>query len=428
MKKHLKGLIISLAAIVILTVAIVVMLNYNPDRKEKPDEHKNNIQTLYLNGNADKIKVTSDNGTLELTKNGKEWLISGVDSEDINALQLEMFVTEATKYESETVVENPVLAEYGLDNPSVTVEITSGDTVDAITVGSKSALENAYFACINGAVFTIPQSQYNTLLSTKADFTSFRRVEINPDNITGIKIERSGEIIDLYIPELTRMEGTVWYMKEPYEAMASDDFIDANLLEQLGAISLSNLADEFGTERAKLTVTEGDKTYLFRISETDGGSVNIEYNGKLYHESASLFSFIDMPLYSYVNKLVAYKHILDIDEVVLEYDGISHTIARKDSEGKSFTADGKNADTDLTKKIYQAIIGITANAFYNNEALGDTILKITYKGGNDETIEFRAVNEYTAAVVKNGAALFTVGISDIEHVKSSVNEYFTLIK
>lgn len=427
MKKHIKGLIISLSVIAALIIATVVMMNYTPERMEHHNEDRAERQLVYKNDNADRIKVTSERGELEVVKDGGVWTIAGVDKDDINSMQLDLFISEATEYDSRTVVENPEISEYGLDNPSVTVEISSGDVTDTITIGSHSAVEKAYFAYVNGVVFTMDEPQYRTIVSAETDFTSFRRLSVDPNNITGIKIERGNEIIDLYIIDLKRMEGTVWYMRSPYEAMASDDYIDANILEQLGAVSLSNMSDEFGEEKAKLTITEGDKTYELKVSDPDGGSVNIEYNGKLYHESADLFAFLDAPLYSYVSKLTSYKHILDIDSVTLEYDGVSHIIERKNSDATEFAADGVKADISLTKKIYQAIIGITANAFYNNEPLGDTIMKITYKGGTDEIIEFKSVNEYTAAAVKNGNTMFTVSTADIEKLKDSVNEYFNLI-
>lgn len=427
MKKHLKSLFICLGVIVILAAGILFMMNYDPDKPAEPEPNDDNIQTVYSNEDADKIVIKSSDDTLTLEKNGDTWNVDGINSDDIDTMQLDVLVSDALKYETSTVVTDTESADYGFDTPSLVIEITSDGSTDTVTVGNKSAVENSYFATVNGIVFTMHETQYKNLVTGRDDLTSFRRLEIMPDDISEIVIERQDEKIRLYIPKIERMEGTVWHMSEPYDVMASDDFIDSSILEQIGSISLYDIADDFGTERAKLTVTEGDTVYEFRISEPVDGRVNVEFNGKVYDEPASLFEFIDAPIYSYMSKLVSYQHILDIDEVKLEYDGITHTIRRTDSEGNSFEADGAEADTDLTKKIYQAIIGMIATSMYNGEEQGETLMKITYSGSVNEVIEFKAINEYSAAVIKNGISLFTVGIADIDHIKNSVNEYFEII-
>lgn len=431
MTGRVKGIIAGGAAVVILAAATVAVMMYQPEKENETSTGSDKeMQTVYENENADRIVVDASNRETVYLKNGDNWTIEGYDASDIDPSKMQSFISDALKYRSATVITEPEKPEeYGLDNPSAKVTITGGGNDAVIEIGGKSAVENSYFAMYNNVVFTIPASQYTKLISEPSYFTEFARVSIEPDDITELKIESPQRTIDLYIPEITRFEGNVWYMREPYQTMANDSYLDSDVLEQIGALTMSRKGDSLGEERAKLTViSEDGETYEFTVGSVDGDYVNIEYNGQVYKESSSLLAFIDADLFNYVNKLVSYVNILDVTSIDMEYDGEKHTMEVSGSDKNlSFKADGKETDADASRLIYRELIGVVANGFAGDEAAGDTILKVTFNGDDPVTIEYKAINEYNAAAFRNGTALLTVSINDVDMLKEKINAYFKAV-
>lgn len=431
MTGRVKGIIAGGAAVVILAAATVAVMMYQPEKEnETSTESDKETQTVYENENADRIVVDAGDRETVYLKNGENWTIEGYDESDIDPSKMQSFISDALKYSSATVITEPDQPEeYGLDNPSAKVTITGGDNDAVIEIGGKSAVENSYFAMYNDVVFTIPASQYTKLISEPSYFTEFARVSIEPDNIRELKIESPQRTIDLYIPEITRFEGNVWYMREPYDTMANDSYLDSDVLEQIGALTMSRKGDSLGEERAKLTVVSDDgTTYEFTVGSDDGEYVNIEYNGQVYKESSSLLAFIDADLFNYVNKLVSYVNILDVKSIDMEYDGEKHTIEVSGSDNDlSFKVNGKEADADASRLIYRELIGVVANGFAGDEAAGDTILKVTFNGDNPVTMEYKAINEYNVAAFRNGKALLNVSINDVDMLKEKIIAYFKVV-
>lgn len=430
MESGIKKLIIGGAAVAVLAAATALLLLYEPKTEESgtSTETETGSETVFENDNADTIVVKTQDRETTYVKNGDTWTIEGYDGSELDPTKLQSFISGATRYTSSTVITDASdLSEYGLDSPTVSVTVSGGGMTDVIEIGAKSAVENKYFAMYNGTVFTMQAAQYTKLLSEPSYFMEFARVSIVPEDITGIKIEKPDMTIDLYIPEITRLEGNVWYMREPYEIMANDTFIDSDLLEQIGGLTMSRPAETLGDVRATLTVTVGDDTYVFMIGAVDGGTVYIGYNGGVYKESASLVGFIDSDVFNYVNKLASYVNILDVSSVTFEYDGNKHVLeAEGDDDNQSFKADGKDADASESRTLYREVIGVSGNAMYDGAAAGDTLMRVTFAGkdGSDTVMEYRAINEYNAAAFRNGTAFLTVNISDIDKLKSTVDQFF----
>ncbi len=424
-----KGIIAGGAAIIVLAAATVFVMNTDVSEKAEETEPPESRTVLALD---DAFEITVSSGELDVKyvkADGSEvWLVDGFDASDLSSVRLAEFIGSALTYKTDLIIEDAgELSEYGLDDPAVTVTIKTEDGEHTVLVGGRSAVDDVYFASADGVLFTMSASQYGILTADPSYYTEFDRISIDPDGITGIKIETAERTVDLYLPELSRLEGNVWMMREPYEYMANDSFLDSDVLEQIGALTLSKKADSIGAERARLTVAEGDNIYSFIIGDEVGGAVHIGYEGRAYSEPAELLAFIHADVFSYINKLVSYVNVQDIYEMTAEYDGKTHTLGVKGAgNGLTYTADGRDADTDTAQKLYSAVIGVVATGFYNNEETADTLLKLTFKGDEKETVvEYKKINEYTVAAVKDGEAIFVTGTADAETVKTALDSFFT---
>lgn len=430
MDKGLKKLVIGGAAVLVLAAATAALLLYEPaDDERESAGTDSSMQTVFENENADTIVVTTADREMRYVKTDGSWTVDGYSADELDQTKMQSFVSGAVRYTSSTVIDDVTdLSEYGLDEPAATVTVSGGGMTDVIEIGGKSAVENKYFAMHNGTVFTMQAAQYTKLLSEPSYFTEFTRVAIDPDSISEIRLERADGTIDLYIPDITRLEGNVWYMREPYEIMANDTFLDSDVLEQIGGLTMSRPADTLGDVRATLTVTADGTTYVFTVGAVDGGTVYVGYNGGVYKESASLLAFVDSDVFNYVNKLVSYINILDVSAVTFEYDGISHTLTIEgDQDSQTFKADGADVDASEARTLYREIIGVSANAMYDGSPAGGSLLKVTFTGkdGNDTVMEYTAINEYNTAAFRNGTAYLTVSTSDIDRIKGIVNDFFS---
>lgn len=424
MKK--RGLIIGIVAAVLLIVGIIFLHSYNPDKSQSDSSTAENEEqyTVLEIEDAEEIIVSGEQ-SVHFIKSDGEWTIDGYAKEDISGAKVSGFIAAALSYKTSGFPEEDDLSAYGLDNPILTVEIKADAKTHTVLIGSDSALDDVYFASANGKLFLMPSYQYEQLANPASYYTEFARLAINTETINGLRIETDSRVIDLYIPEITRMEGNVWRMREPYDTLANDEFIDSDVRPQLGSITLSKKSEVLGKEHARLIIKdESGKEYQLRIGEAVGESVNVEYNGSVYSEPAELFGFIDEDIFSYTNKLVSYIHIDDVAEYTVEYDGKKH-IGRID--GDSFAADGKPADKDKSKAMYIELIGVVATGLYNNESLGETMLSVSFKGrdgSKDKRVEYKKINEYTAAAVNDGKVIFNVSAADIQIVKEKLNKYF----
>lgn len=432
MNKKLKGMIIGGAAVVVLAAGIGFMQNYEP-KKEGAEEvsDDSSAQTVLEADTAERITVTGSGAEIGFFNTDGEWSIVGTEQNDTDKTRIQKFVSAALVYKSDTLLGEADPVKYGLDAPVLTVTIVNGDKTDVITVGDKSAVDDVYFASANGEVFTMSESQYNVLSKDISYYTEFSRIALESDDITEIKIVTDERTIDLYLPELTRLEGNVWRMREPYEMMANDTFIDSDVLNSLSAITLSEKADSIGEKRAEITVVCDGEKYELVIGADKDGKTPVGYEGKAYYENSSYFEFVNADIFNYINKMVSYVNILDVSELDFEYENSENKIEISGTDNMTFSADGTEADSNLTKQLYQSVIGITAKSFYNGEELGESLLKITFKGVSgveDTSVEYVSVNEYSSAVIINGEPSFITDTSGVEKLISNINEYYRLVK
>lgn len=427
MKK--KNIIIGGIVIAVLAIGIFIISRINTaengvsdNRDNKPIETNNAHEVVFELANADEILLDTEKEDIKFVNDNDEWGIEGIDSEDLSSAKVKGFVFSALSYTSNMILEGED-AEYGLDTPAATLTIKENDSEHIIKIGDVSASGDVCFASVDDKKFTMLMSQRERLLKDKAYYTDVSRIRIDSDEITAINIESSERTIELYIPEIARFEGNVWQMRTPYEVMANDTYIDEKVLPCLSAVTVSKKTDSLGEERAVITVKTADSEYVLKIGAVTNGETAVEYEGEIYLEQATLFSFIDAQTFEYMHKLVSYIHMDDVKSVNMEYGDVSHSF---EISTKGFKADGMEAKDDASKVFYTYLIGIVANGMYSNEELGDTLLTITFNCKDNTTVnvQYRQINEYTAAVLKDGEAIFTTGIYDVEDLINKIETFY----
>ena len=62
--------------------------------------------------------------------------------------------------------------------------------------------------------------------------------------------------------------------------------------------------------------------------------------------------------------------------------------------------DGQKVDTKITQAIYKSIVGLAVDGVYKGETLGDTVMKIKYKGikSSSDTETKKSWNALTSGI------------------------------
>ena len=107
----------------------------------------------------------------------------------------------------------------------------------------------------------------------------------------------------------------------------------------------------------------------------------VKYKEQVFKVSSDIISFANDSSYNIVSKLQALVDISEVKSVTVEYNGAEHTIdiTHNDSD-MTFVLDGQKVDTKITQAIYKSIVGLAVDGVYKDETLGDTVMKIKYKG------------------------------------------------
>lgn len=453
MNKSTRNLIIIIGLIVVFVIGIAVVMNIDTAPKEDKKEDSKSDYVVY---HADeqklaKISITTENTSITAENNNGTKTINDLDASETDSSKLDFLFSATANILSQNKIEdNPAdLSVYGLDNPSIIINITdSGEYDDKLLIGELSPTLGEYFIISehDRTVYTISQSKFDTFNQGIDYYKSFDRFLVNVDDVTGITIERNNEKIELAIADdISKTTNDVWQMKAPYECMANDEFIDDTVLASIESIQLvTPLSDgeTHGTDipSATLTLTirpydeitgaySQEYTETLVIGKTDGTTTYVKYNDNIFAVNSVLLDFVNAQAFNFINKLQSMVSVDKVSSVNIKYSDTSANIDIKHGSTANdidFSLNGANVDNKLAKKIYQAIIGLAVDGIYKDEALGETELAISYKGINssdDTVIEFKSIDDLSCAVVKNGNAEFIIKKTNLNDFKEAFDAY-----
>lgn len=449
--RNKKSIVIAVIVIVLLLAGILI-LNFADFSSEDGGTAVTSAPsyTVFSSEVSDlkSVEVRTADTSIKAENINGEWTIGGMDKSDVDPSKVSALVGTASSITSNRRIEDNVtdFAQYGLENPSISVIITGMDgSVNTLCIGDKSPTLGEYFIRLNNdtTVYTLYSHKVDTLLNPLSYYSDFNRFNIDIDDINRIKIAKSDETIELkIIDDIDENTNNVWEMVSPYQSGANDDYIDDKILALIGEITLTNpveTKDGMFTESSPvitLTVKPYDNTtgkygeeYIeeLTVGKSDGEKTYVKYKGKAFEVPTENVSFTGEKSFDIVSKLQALVDISEVKSVTVEYNGKKHKIdVSKNGSKYSFKLDGKNTDSKTSQTIYQQIISLAADGVYNGEPAGDTFLKISYEDKADTVIEFKTINDLSCALVRDGKTDFTIRKSKllefIELFDTYVNE------
>lgn len=440
MKKK-RNLIILIAVIVLLIGAIAAVSLINTDKTEEKTEQDDNYKVLSIDqSDIASVKVESADNTVTVQNTEKGWTVNDLNEGEIDGKKAETLVGSVSTIISKNRFEAVDLGQYGLETPAITVTVTkkNGET-DKVLIGDLSPTIGEYFMMLEGAdnVYTLYSYKVDTLLKPVDYYKDFNRFKITVDDITEIKTEgKNGYDIKIK-DKIGENFSSVWEMTSPYVSGANDDYIDNKILAAIESVSLTTPVEDnnyFDADSVKVTITvkpydtvtgkySDSYTEEFTVGKTVGANTYIRYKDKVFAVNNDSVSFARENPFNIVSKLQAMVDIALIKGVTVEYDGQSSTLdISKGGDGKyTFKLDGKDTDTEAAQEIYRRIIALNVDGVYNGDSMGDTVLKLTYKGikkENDTVVEFKKIDNLNCALIRNGETVFTIQRSKTDEFKT----------
>lgn len=446
MKKY-KGIIILSCVVVLLVAAYVFLISAPEDVSDTPSEYS--VTDIY-NIESDSVKsmkFTSENEVYTLIFQDDNVSIPEIPGATIDAEKAkDLKFTLSYMTTTEVIDENPEnLAEFGLENPSYTFEISNGTETYTVYVGDKSPARNGYYckAADENRVFTITDTLFRYISTPSSYFRTVSFFEVDRETISDVNLDIYGKHNLVFKENVVKDTDTPhnvfnkYQMISPYNWPVSGDMIGKILdsvtqieVVEYAAESLDNMA-EFGflPYVAKLTFShDGGVSDTIYFGNNKEGVIYIRVNNdnRIYGVSYQPFSYLELEPFSYLSNFAFLRNIMTVKNLSYKNGDVKASFALKaiDSENVDVKKDGKLVSQDKFKDLYIELISISVAGEYREKNFDEPFLtyNFEYNDGTAEKVEFCKIDERRAALIVNGECQFYVNTVELNQKVEKINE------
>lgn len=211
---------------------------------------------------ADGIELVADGKTVQLVKSDADWkmlkpLQTKADTGAVEALVGRLQAAQAKSIAAESVTPAD-LKKFGLDKPSVTVNVNVGSARSTVVLGSVAPDKTVYARDLSkGTIVTIEGSLADDLKKGAGEYRAKELFEFRPYNTSHVEITRNGQAITF---DLTKGTGAnalgTWKRTSPNPADLNHDKMETFLtrLSNLRATSFVDSTAKTGLDKPVFTV------------------------------------------------------------------------------------------------------------------------------------------------------------------------------
>lgn len=142
MKKQKKQLIALCILLLICIVAWVSLTKWNKSQEQKKQEEEEASKVMVTDISTEDVKAFSyqyNNETLSFVKEDDTWYYEADKSIALDQDAVETLVTTAAQFTADQEIRDyEDLSEYGLETPSNTITLTTGDGTTTLLIGNKN--------------------------------------------------------------------------------------------------------------------------------------------------------------------------------------------------------------------------------------------------------------------------------------------------
>lgn len=177
MKKQKKQLIALCVLLLICIVAWVGLTKWNKSQEQKKKEEEEASKVTVTDVNTEDVNAFSyqyNNETLSFVKEDDTWYYEADKSISLDQDTMETLIATTAQLTAEQEIKDyEDLSEYGLETPSNTITLTTGDGTTTLLIGNKNDMLSQYYVKTNqsDSIYLAGSAVYTTYQKGIADLT-----------------------------------------------------------------------------------------------------------------------------------------------------------------------------------------------------------------------------------------------------------------
>lgn len=172
MKKQKKQLLF-LSVLLILMILALAATGFLSDEEEEEEIISYEVISLE-SAEVMGFSFTNSSGTFSFAKAGETWNYEADASFAVDSEELETQIGKIAQYQSENRIEAVTdVSVYGLDEPQITITLTTADDTVTIYIGDYNSTSEVYYMCLADDMSTVYSVKSATITAYKGTADDF---------------------------------------------------------------------------------------------------------------------------------------------------------------------------------------------------------------------------------------------------------------
>lgn len=285
-----RGLLVAVALAAVLGGGIWWSLQDEKAKEGKPAADAPPKILEIPEGQFKRIEITRIGATEKIALervDGSTWTVTSPKPYKADAGEVGSLVTTLSALSADKLVvdKGADLGQYGLNEPSITVAITTQDGKSRkLLVGDNSPMSGGYFAKVESdpRVFTIAQFNHSALTKQVNDFRDKRLMTFNDEKLARVELSAAGSGY-----ELGRNAQNNWQIVKPKPMRAEGGRVE-EILSKVKDVKMDPSLPEADAKKAEAAFASGALVLLVRTTDAAGTqSIEIRKSKDDYFAKAS---------------------------------------------------------------------------------------------------------------------------------------------
>jgi hypothetical protein len=343
-----------------------------------------------------KVDIKKKGGDeIELAKNDAgKWQIVGAKPLRADQNEVSSMLSTLSSLSSERLIEEKAgnLADYGLAQPAVEVDVTEKDNkTQKLLIGDNTPAGNATYVAMAGdpRVFTLASYSKTSLDKSAKDLRDKRLLVFEQDKLS--RVELSAKKQDI---EFGRNKDQ-WQIVKPKPLRADDSKVE-ELIRKLGDAKMDLTASDDDLKKAAAAFNSGSAVAIAKVTDASGTEeLQVRKNKDNYYAKSSavegvfkvgndLGTALDKAVDDFRNKKLFDLGFTDPEKIELHDGAQAYFLTKGGSDW--FSVDGKKLDAIGAEGVVEKVRDLSASKFVDS-GFGAPVLEVIATSNGGKTIE-----------------------------------------
>ncbi len=343
-----------------------------------------------------KVSIKKKSGDeVDLAKDSAgKWQIAGAKPLRADQNEVSSMLSTLSSLSSERLIAEKAgnLADYGLAQPAVEVDVTEKDNkTQKLLIGDNTPAGNAVYVALAGdpRVFTLASYSKTSLDKSAKDLRDKRLLVFEQDKLS--RVELSAKKQDI---EFGRNKDQ-WQIVKPKPLRADDSKVE-ELIRKLGDAKMDLTASDDDQKKAAAAFNSGSAVTISKVTDASGTEeLQVRKNKDNYYAKCSavegvfkvgndLGTALDKAVDDFRNKKLFDLGFTDPEKIELHDGAKAYFLTKGGSDW--FSADGKKVDAIGAEGVVEKVRDLSASKFVDS-GFGAPVLEVIATSNGGKTIE-----------------------------------------